>query len=218
MECATRNKHIFYFFQLKKQNNNIMIGKNATPENDWYVYLINIIIGIVLAASFLIVFFFTTATQIEQQIAEKNINVLVDNFTKGAPQFLGSQFISDKKTQIEQSLTVPPDLLADLQEQDAKVTESNQKLLTSATNALAALLGFSVMLIILLVILAKMRHKKWHIQSVWKTLVLPNIIILTAVGLTEFCFLKLIGGSFLTTDVNKVQTAALDATIAYAAS
>lgn len=209
---------MFFFCNAVEKCNATMSKFDANPENDWYVYWINVIIGVVLAGSFIILFYFSIGTTIEGQIATRNINILVDNFTARIPTVVSPQILTDNKTQIEQSLTVSPSLLDSLQAQDNTVAASNQVLLNTAMTGLAALVAFATFLIIVLVIVAKRRNKNWNIQSIWRTLVLPNIVILIAVALTEFSFLYFVAGSYVTTDVNKVQTDALDAAISYAQS
>lgn len=154
--------------------------------------IILITLQVTLVAGFLVVFFFSYASTVENEIVTKQINYLVDSFTGSAKSLLDPQtltVISDSVNELN-----PPDL----SQEDQEVIEKNLVLENQATQVVMALI-ISGVVVYLLYLLYSMTQG--NIYEAMKMLLVIAVILL-AVAATEVTFLNLVAKNYITADPN----------------
>ncbi len=154
--------------------------------------IILITLQVTLVAGFLVVFFFSYASTVENEIVTKQVNYLVDSFTGSAKGLLDPQTLNDIKSSID-SLNPP-----DLSEEDKEVEAKNLQLENQAVQIVMALVITGI-LIYLFYLIYSMR--RGNVREAMKML-LVIAMILTAVAVTEVTFLNLIAKNYLSADPN----------------
>lgn len=152
--------------------------------------LLSIILNICIISSFIGIFFFTFGVQYEKKIVNKQIKYLVNDLTSDILCLLPKNVITDLKDQLNNYK------LPDTTNIDKIVSKSNNKLKKKALTIIAILLSFCFIVTIYLRSKYDNELTKEVIYDVFK----ETFIILTVVALTEFSFLTLIGGNYMSVD------------------
>ena len=97
-------------------------------------FIVNFLIATCFATSFIAFFFFTYAKNVERQIVVNNVNYLIYDLTSNLISFTDND---TKELLISQLNDVN---LGDMSEEDKKVEESNNKLLTQSFKLFGTLL------------------------------------------------------------------------------
>ena len=152
--------------------------------------LINIILFTAFASSFIGVFFFTYAKNIEKEIVLKNINYTLNELTDDIIYMLPAN-IKTLFASILDKITLP-----DMHDIDMEVINNNTKLIKLATGALSSYLLFAI---IITVILAS----KYNYDLV--DIFMENIVLVFFIGTVEFLFLKNIASNYISANPNKIK-------------
>lgn len=153
------------------------------------------VINIVMVALFISVFYFTAGSKIEEKVLEDQIDYIVKDFVHGA------------------NIIVPDDILNGViytlnetdvsnEELDKKVEKFNSALVKKALLTIGTLLGVTAIYVI-----AMTKNNNIDILPILG----QSAVILLFIGLTEFFFMKYIGGSFYSGDPNIIKMATLKA-------
>lgn len=154
--------------------------------------IILITLQVTLVAGFLVVFFFSYASIVENEIVTKQVNYLVDSFTGSASGFLSPETLGVIKNSVDN--INPPDM----SEEDQEVVEKNAALETQAVQIIMALIITGI-LVYLFYLIYSMR--RGNVREAMKMLLVIGMI-LTAVAITEVTFLNLVAKNYLTADPN----------------
>jgi hypothetical protein len=151
---------------------------------------ISILINVILATSFIGIFFFTYGAKIEENIAKAQANYIVDAMMDDV-KLLPQDKLNDIKSSL-QNMTPP-----DLTKEDNEVEEINKKLLIKALTVIGIifLVGISTAYYLCQI------GEKVNFMEVLKS----GLIVLTFIGLTEFSFLTFFASYFISADPNFVK-------------
>lgn len=149
----------------------------------------NVILHVILIATFIGIFFFTYASRVEQEIVEAQVNYLVKDFTQ---TIVAVPETNRKMVRTALNTIQPPDMKA----QDEMVENYNKELIGKATTVLTTMVVIGALGVFLL-------YKYYDIDI--KTLLIHNAIVLCAVGLVEFSFLNYIARNFISADANRTK-------------
>lgn len=159
--------------------------------------MVKMLLNITLAASFISIFYFTAGYKIETNIIKTQVNNVVSDLTTGMsliiPDQLQKQLASDLQN-------IKPDT-SQQNAADVQAAQSNALLIKKTIITIAALFGIFVIYAILQYSLSDGQHKKESIKHV----VTDNVVLLIAIGLTEFFFLFYVGQNYRSGDPNKVK-------------
>lgn len=155
---------------------------------------INILVSVLFASIFLIVFFFTYVKNVEKQVVINNVeftvNSLIDNLLP---------FISPENKKKMYNYLDSLNLVVDVQN-DNDTADSNSKLLKTATHDLII---FAVIIIIIIGIIYIINRD--HLKPFVSEILAENIIIVCFIGLTEFTFLHLFASKFISSNPNLIK-------------
>lgn len=154
--------------------------------------IILITLQVTLVAGFLVVFFFSYASTVENEIVTKQVNYIVDSFTGSAKSLMDPQTLDDIKSSID-ALNPP-----DLSDEDQEVEEQNLLLENKSVQIVMALVITGILVYLFFLIYSM---KKGNVREAMKML-LVIAMILTAVAITEVTFLNLIAKNYLSADPN----------------
>jgi len=149
----------------------------------------NIILHVILIATLITVFFFTYATNVEEQIVKNWVDYIVEDLVNDR-KILPNDAINALKLGVD-SIELP-----DMASVDSEVTEKNKKLLDKVTILIVSVLIAGLSFVYFM-------SKKYNFDFV--SLLKHNAIVLVFVGLTEFCFLTYLAKNFRSGDPNHVK-------------
>ena len=161
-----------------------------------------VILQILLAFTFITVFFFTYGKTLEKQAIINNIDYLIENiFGNGnlnLPEDIKTEFINKIKGDTETH-----------NENDKKVNENNKKILN---NTLLILIILITVVLLFIIFSFSMRNSNIHFfQNFNLTKILRESgIILIFVGLTEFCFLYFFASKYIVVNSNLLKKQVVD--------
>jgi hypothetical protein len=158
-------------------------------------HIASIICGVSLISVFIVIFFFTYASRIEQKIVQERCAEIVNDLTAGL-ESIPKPYKSFLYTQIGPYLTVPPSL----ESADAQVVEQNKNLLKKS-----AIFAGSFLVLSFIAVFILSRIFEFSFLGILKT----NLIILVFVGITEFSFLTFFAQNYITIDSNFVKETVL---------
>lgn len=164
-------------------------------ENKIPHLLINVILSVALASSFIGFFFFTYAKNIERKIVVNNVEYIVEDLTDTVMALLPENIKNLLKIKINDVK------LGDMSKEDNDVKESNKKLLLKAGKVLSTLLVVSLLTAF---IIAKMYN--FDIMDILS----KNLVLLSGIALVEFIFLTYIAANFISADPNVVRKKVLE--------
>ena len=157
--------------------------------------LLSIILNICIISSFIGIFFFTFGMKYEAIIVNKQIKYLVNDLTSDILCLLPENVITNLKGQLNNYK------LPDSSHIDKIVEKSNNKLKNKAKSVITALLSFCVIITLYL----KSKYSNELTNEVVIDIFKETFIILIVVALTEFSFLTLIGGNYMSVDPYNVK-------------
>jgi len=146
----------------------------------------NIILHVILIATFIAIFFFTYASKVESKIVNDQVDYIVQDFTSDLNIF--PQAYRDQLRKMVDKLTVP-----DMSEEDNQVVEHNRQLFHKVIKIFAA---FVIIGLIIVAIIAY----KYKLDV--KTLIIKNIVVLLFIAATEFIFLTFLASHYRSADPN----------------
>ena len=148
----------------------------------------NLLVSLTIFSVFLIIFYFTYASYIENQILNNQIKILVDNLTYNIKDF---NIDTNYLLKIINETKLP-----DLSKEDNEVTNTNAQLIKKA------LLIFGIFSLISLIIIFIICYVyKVNIKQILKN----NFILLVFVAITEIFFLNVIAKSYRSVDPNVIK-------------
>jgi hypothetical protein len=158
-------------------------------------FMVNFLLSTAFATSFIALFFFTYVKNIEREIVLDNVNYVIDDLT--------TTFLTILPEPIKALLEFKLDNieLKDLSEADNKVKEDNNKLLMKSAKTFGLILVINVSLAVYIS----------HIYKInFTEILISNLLLLTAIALTEFFFLKLVIRKYISANPNKVKEIIFD--------
>lgn len=149
----------------------------------------NVILHVILIATFIGIFFFTYASRVEKEIVENQVDYLVKDFTQNL-----SQLSSEHKEQLKTAISTIQ--APDMTKVDTVVNNMNAELMKKAGYVIGIMLVIGSAIIYYL-------YTKYNINL--KSLMIHNAIILIAVAVTEFFFLNYVAKNFISADANRTK-------------
>jgi len=150
-----------------------------------------ITMAIIFVASFLVIFFFTYAAKIEEQVVKNQVNFIIQDFIKPFKIFTSTPQTTDTMKLFLNSISLP-----NMDEEDKKVAEHNKEVLMGSLKIIGS--SFIVVMIILY-------YMSKHFNFSFGKILKENLIIICFVGLTEFMFLTYLGSKYISADPNFVK-------------
>lgn len=151
-------------------------------------YIAETIMGVILIATFICIFFFTYVSKVEGEVVKSQMSNIVNNLTNGL------QILPDKDKGINlilKNLKAP-----DMSSADNDVEQSNNELKKKA----AKIFGTIVVVGVIIIYYLWSKHR-FDI----KTMIIHSVIILVFVALTEFLFVTLVSKNYQIIDPNYVK-------------
>ena len=148
----------------------------------------NILIGVLLFAIFIGIFFFTYAVKIEKEILNKQITNLVENLLQDI------KHIDELKSKISQFVESLKNI--DLSEEDRKIKEENDKIIKKAVTFLSI---FAVVIISIVAVLY------FFFKINIKEIISTNVLLLLFIAITEIFFFNAIASKYISLDPNRVK-------------
>lgn len=155
--------------------------------------VIFITLQVALIASFLVIFFFSYVSKVENTIAENQVKYLVDSFTEDQKYFITDPLTKDAISRSVAEIKAP-----DLSKEDEYVHDSNEKLKSTAYQIILAV--FLVGIIIFSVYALYLMNRRDY-RSIYKMLII-SVILLATVAITETVFLNKIAHEYISADPN----------------
>ena len=152
--------------------------------------LAHLVLGVVLIATFISLFFFTYVSNVEGQIVKSQMGLIVTDLTSESKLIL----TDDQRKSIGNmigEMKVP-----DMSEQDNEVEENNKKLKLKTMKIFGGLIGVG-----LLIILFLWKNYNLNMGEITKY----SLITLAMVALTEFVFVTFISKQYQMVDPNYVK-------------
>ncbi len=158
-------------------------------------HIAQIILNVILVATFITIFYFTYAKNIEQQILVKQMkyitNNLLDDFSLFVPnnqrKLLHHSFNNIKAP--------------DMSDQDAEVETNNKQVIKQTLMVLIPVVFVSLILMSYIVYKCKLSLGD---------ILLQGLLTLIVVAIVEFVFLKYLGGNYYSADPNFVKFKIID--------
>jgi len=151
--------------------------------------IVNIIISITFAMSFIALFFFTYVTDIEREVVLNNVNYIINELGGSLPILLDGLPQRD----IIKSLDLVK--LDDMKEADETVKKINDKIIHNSLVIFTSF--FAVSLVICLSICI---YFKLDIVEILST----NLLLLGGIALVEFVFVNFIIRNYISADINGI--------------
>lgn len=164
------------------------------------IFFGNILVHVALMATFLTIFFFTFASNLEAGIVKNQVNFVIDDIIGDTFNFVPGK--EQRKILIDNIVSKLPDE-KDLKSSDEKVKENNSNTFNDAIRFLTVLLTTASVIVILLAVFFK-----WDFEHI-KYIVISGIVGLIFVAITEFIFLILIARNFISADPNLIRSEAV---------
>ena len=158
----------------------------------------NVILSVCFAASFICIFFFTYAKDVERQVVLDNLKYIINSLLSTPIEILKNYSLYDTN-KLSQLKPTEDDL-----KEDEKVIESNNKLLITSFTFIGILLLIGLLTVFGL-IMYKHRNEEMEVgMKHFGILILKNLFMTTGIGITEFIFLNTIGANFKAADGNVI--------------
>ena len=158
-------------------------------------HIAQIILNVILIATFITIFYFTYAKNIEEQILIKQMRYITDNLLDDFSLFATkAQYPLIKKTL--QNIKTP-----DLSDEDAKV-DANNKVVMEQT--------FKILIPVVVVSLLVVFFMGYYYNLSLTNIFIEGLLTLSVVALVEVVFLKYLAGNFYSADPNFVKYKIID--------
>jgi hypothetical protein len=158
-------------------------------ENISYI-IINILLSITLAASFIVIFYFTYVKNIEEKIVVNNVKYTIDQLGDSILPIFSP---TDKEKLLESLKEIK---LPDINEADEYVLTENKKLEKTAYTYITLLIVIIFSIVTILLIF----NPKYNILEI----VIKNLILLGFIGLTEYLFLTFFISKYISANPSKI--------------
>lgn len=157
--------------------------------------IVNVILPVAFASSFIGIFFFTYATNIEKQIVVNNVKYTVEDLLENITTFASDDIknlLADQVGQIE---------LGDMTKADKEVAQKNHDLLIMAAKFIGVLLTVSLVTSYLLA-------EKYKLD--FYDIIGKNLILLVGVAIVEYIILTYIIANYISANPNIVKKSILE--------
>jgi hypothetical protein len=162
--------------------------------------IVNILLHVILIASFITILFFTYGVYIEKKVFEKQIDIFVEE-NLNSVKYLFPNLADKLKEKVKTLKFQNFDL------EDKLVEENNNKIYKSAMYALTISI---VVIAILIVLIYKFITPDEEKNGYIKKLLLYNVAAILVVGVTEIAFLTYFVGNYQSIDNNMIRKGAVD--------
>lgn len=152
---------------------------------------IDILLGIVLIATFIATFFFTFVSKVEGQVVKEQMEKIVRDLTHTIKLYTSNSGGGEQLSNLVANLQIP-----NLQKQDDAVAEHNKQIKKKA----GIIFGI-IILVGLIIIVSQARY----IKSELGIIILANIVVLGLVALTEYLFVSNVSKNYQIIDGNYVR-------------
>lgn len=160
--------------------------------------IVNVILAVALASSFIALFFFTYGKEVEKNIVIGNVEYIVDDLLSFPTSLLPDEAKYKLITYLDNVK------LSDMTQSDQNVTNNNNELLKISGITLGSMLIISI-------IIAYIISKKYELDFPFT--ISQNLILLCGIALVEFIFLKYVLTNFISANPNIVKKKLLEALI-----
>lgn len=150
-----------------------------------------ILLGVILVASFIAVFFFTYVSKVEEAVVRNQVSDNIDDLADGSRLWLGTDALQAISNVIDNEVKMP-----DMTKEDEEVRLRNKELKTKA------LLWFGIGIGVGLIVLLLMR---WRYKLEMKEILKFSLITLCLVALTEYLFVTIVSKNYVVVDPNYVR-------------
>ena len=154
----------------------------------------SIIVSVLFVSTFICVFYFTYAVNVEDEVVDSQIDFIVKDLVNDL-YIIPEEYKSQLKMVIQ---TAKP---TDMTSSDESVEKNNKEIFLNAIKIVS--IGFAVGMI--LVYLSSL-----YFGFSMKDILIKNSIILVFIGLTEFTFLSVFGRNYISADPNFVKYTLID--------
>jgi hypothetical protein len=156
---------------------------------------INIIVSVVLISTFIPVFFFTYVSSVEKKIVKKQLENIVDELMSEV-----NMFLNDEQRELMKVMLNSMEM-KDLSKEDKMVEENNNKLKKKSAMFFAVLIAIASMIVGYLYFengLTKdlTKDRKEDLSVFMKEIIGLNIVMLGAVALSYFLFIRLVVSNY----------------------
>jgi hypothetical protein len=165
---------------------------------DFINIICNVILSVIFAASFICIFFFTYAKNVEKQIVLDNLKYIVTTLLGTPISLLKSEGLYD--TNILSQLKPGKDDY----EADKTVIDNNNKLMKKSFLYIGILLVVGLSIVFGLSMYENRDKNEGVGLMYFRTLILKNLFMVSGIALVEFIFLTLIAAKFKAADDNAI--------------
>ena len=150
----------------------------------------NILLAVAFATTFVAIFFFTYAKDVERKIVVKNVDYIIDNLSDDVIPFIPDN-LKEKLANNLENIKLP-----NMDEEDKEVLENNHKLLEQSKNIFGPSL---IILFLASFIICKTNNIKFS------KIITANLILLLMIAITQYSFLNYIIFDWISANPNKVK-------------
>jgi hypothetical protein len=161
---------------------------------------INIIVSVVLISTFIPVFFFTYVSSVEKKIVKKQLENIVDELMSEV-----NMFLNDEQRELMKVMLNSMEM-KDLSKEDKMVEENNNKLKKKSAMFFLFLIAIASMIVGYLYFengLTNYREEDFNIFT--KEIIGLNIVMLGAVALSYFLFIRIVVANYGLVDSNFIK-------------
>jgi hypothetical protein len=156
---------------------------------------VNVILSIALVTTFIGIFFFTYAKDVERKIVVKNVNYLVDNIGDSVIPLLPGKLNQQAYDNLNNFQ------LPDMTGADKDAADQNKKLLTKAGKVIGTLF-------VVCIAVSYFICKKYNLD--FSELLITNLFLLLAIAFTEYIFLNTIIFNYISVDPNHIKAVVIE--------
>ena len=161
---------------------------------DFLDIICNVILSVIFAASFICIFFFTYAKNIEADIVVKNLVYIINNLISNPISLLKGRSLYDTS---KLDNLKPSDHDVD---EDNKVEKNNLILLNKSFKYIGAMLIIGLIVVFILS-LYKYKNMKDALKY-FGNIIIKNLIMLTGIAIVEYIFLNAVAAQYISADTN----------------
>ena len=156
---------------------------------------VNVILSSALVTTFIGIFFFTYAKNVERKIVIKNVNYLVNDIGDSIVPLLPDQ-LNEKAYKNLNNFKLP-----DMTNADKDTAEQNNKLLVKSAKIIGTFFVLSIALSYFIC-------KKYNLD--FSEILITNLFLLLAIAFTEYIFLNTVIFHWISVDPNHIKAVAID--------
>ena len=150
-----------------------------------------ILLGVILIASFITIFFFTYVSKVEGQVVKNQIADIVGNLTDNTKLIFTPTQLNIISAVLEQYLTMP-----DMRETDDRAEQNNREIQQNAIKIFG--IGIAIGVFILLLMWYKYKFSMAELLKY-------SFITLFMIGITEYLFVTIVSKNYIIVDPNYVR-------------